>query len=254
MEIPKKIFATGTHFYKYSSLEFPERLKGILLDHELYLPSPPELNDPADGRPQLAPLTEEKMFDFLHNANRNPTLTPAAQQKLLGTLAHSIRSLGPETLMRKMDRLLNDLFKSHGIYSLSKRYDNMLLWGTYAAGHKGYCLEFANEGNLFKYPLEVIYGDAFPMDVTNPEHRKAYFFYCKRKIWSHEEEVRLLFLDGGGRKFKFDPHCLTRIILGWKMPEDHEKMIREWAKQREPELVVVKAYFDELDYKLKLRG
>jgi hypothetical protein len=39
-----------------------------------------------------------------------------------------------------------------------------------------------------------------------------------------------------------------------KVGEANEKLIREWAKERKPELLVVKAYFDELDQTLKLRA
>lgn len=31
-----------------------------------------------------------------------------------------------------------------------------------------------------------------------------------------------------------DPRWLTRIILGWKMPESDRAQIRQWAKHREP--------------------
>jgi hypothetical protein len=60
-------------------------------------------------------------------------------------------------------------------------------------------------------------------------------------------------LRGGRSKVKIDPRWLTRLILGMKITEAHEKSIREWAKQRKPELVVVKAYFDELHQTLSVQ-
>jgi hypothetical protein len=42
------------------------------------------------------------------------------------------------------------------------------------------------------------------------------------------------------------------VILGWKMPGAERCQIREWAKQRSPELTVVDASYDELDQILKI--
>ena len=63
------------------------------------------------------------------------------------------------------------------------------MWAKYAGDHTGYCLEFLNTGDLFAHAVDVIYGDTLPMDVNNPKHRRAYFFYCKRPEWSNEEEI-----------------------------------------------------------------
>jgi hypothetical protein len=249
--VPSPVKASGSHFYRYSSLEHPEWLKKIILEHELYVPSVGQLNDPADGRPLLAPLSEEKMFDFLYP--RNPTLTLGAQQNEIKLLRYNIHLHGPEVLQRKMTGMLNRLMEGHRVYSLSKRYDNLSLWAKYAGGHSGYCLEFAKVGEFFERAVEVIYGGTIPMDVTDQEQRKSYFLYCKRPEWSDEEEVRVVVLRGGGSSVKIEPRCLTRVILGMKICGTNEKSIREYARQRSPELVVVKAYFDELDQTLRLR-
>jgi hypothetical protein len=252
--IPSPIRATGSHFYKYSSLEHPEWLKKIVLDHELYVPTVSQLNDPADGRPLLTPLSEEKMFEFLYNANRNPTLSLSAQQQVFDVLRFNIKHHGPDALQREMAKIFYKHLAGHRIYSLSQRWDNLSMWAKYANGHTGYCLEFARQGPFFERAVKVIYGESVPMDVTNPEQRRAYFLYCKRPEWSDEEEVRMVQLRGSGSStLKIDPHWLTRLILGMHVTETHEKAIRDWALQREPQLVVVKAYFDELFQKLLIR-
>ncbi len=251
--IPDPVRATGTHFYRYSNLEHPEWLRTIVLDHELYLPTVSQLNDPADGRPLLAPMASDQMFDFLYNSNRNPTLTHRAQERLIRILHSNIHYHGPEELRREIAKLLNKHLEDYRIYSLSKRYDNLGLWAKYAGGHSGYCLEFANEGEFFESAVEVIYGESIPLDVTNPKQRLAFFLYCKREEWSNEEEVRVVVLRGGRSTVKINPRCLTRLILGMKITATHEKTIREWARQRKPELAVVKAEFDELHQTLILQ-
>ena len=84
MEIPAK--ARGSYFYRYT--EFTpakhEWAREVILDHQLYLPTLSQLNDPADGRPQLAPLSENALRSFLHSSRygvigRNPSM-PVVEQ------------------------------------------------------------------------------------------------------------------------------------------------------------------------------
>ncbi len=92
------------------------------------------------------------------------------------------------------------------------------------------------------------------VSITDPALLDGYFFFCKTRDWSNEDEVRLVLGRKDGRKkVKFDPRWLTRIILGKEMSVGHRKQIREWAKQREPELTVVDAYYDPTHRAIKLR-
>lgn len=255
MAVPTPIKATGSHFYRYASADHLEWLKEIILKHELYLPSLSELNDPADGRPRLAPMSEEKMAWFLISGvvERNPTLPLATLEHEAAVIRYNVRHHGTDVLLGQMSKLLNSELEGYRIYSLSKRYDNLALWAKYAGNHTGYCLEFRNEGPLFACAKEVIYGDATEMDVQNREHRSGYWFFCKRQEWSNEEEVRLVLARGKGSKVKIEPQWLTRLILGKDMIGAHRKTIREWAKERQPELMVVEAYYDGFYQAIRLR-
>ncbi len=255
VDLPKPLKATATHFYKYSGLQdsdHVEWLKSLIVGNEIYLPTLSQLNDPADGRPVLKPLSEDKMFDFLFNAGRDPKWTLQQQVHEIWGLRCNIRRHGVEVLHRQMTELLNKELETYRVYSMSKRFNNMALWAKYADEHRGYCLEFANFGPLFEKCVEVIYGDSIPMDVTNPEERRSYFLYCKRPDWSNEEEVRVVRMRRSVGHDKIQPEWLTRIILGKAISPEHEAMIRQWSEQRQPPLTVVKAYFDYADQTLKL--
>lgn len=62
----------------------------------------------------------------------------------------------------------------------------------------------------------------------------------------------LLVPRASAHEVTIDPRCLTRIMLGWKMPEDDRNQIREWAIQRQPELTVVTASWDNFENVLNL--
>lgn len=259
MTLPTPIRATAPKLYKYSSLVSPhhlERLRVILQEHELYLPNLTQLNDPADGRPRLAPLSEEQMGSFLYEKllQRRPNLNRADQIREEAIIRFNVKKHGTETLQRILTESLNSELKDYRIYSLSKRYDNLSLWAKYAADHSGYCLEFANEGPLFEYAKDVIYGDSVQIDITRQDQMTGFWFFCKRLEWSNEEEVRLVLPRGRSSRVKIDPRWLTRLILGKDMSSADRQAIREWAGQRRPELNVVDAHYDEVDQIVRLKS
>ena len=248
--------ATGSHFYRYQSAEHLDRLKPIILEQLLYIPSVAQLNDPIDCRPKLRPMSEEEMVTFLRNdyIRRNPVLALDLLAKHESIIRNNIQIHGLEWFMRETSRLLNAEMEQFRVFSLSKRFDNLSLWATYADSHTGYCLEFANEGPLFgDHVMQVVYGEYEPFDVLDSESRSASFLVYKRPEWHNEEEVRLIRARGSSPYVRIEPQWLTRIILGRNMSAGNQSQIIKWAKERQPELAVVHAYLDELHQEIRLR-
>jgi hypothetical protein len=255
--IPLSPKATVPHFYKYSGLATPEhldRLRVIIQDHELFLPNLDQLNDPADGRPRFAPLSEIQMGSFLYSdfAQRNPQLTCAELTNEREIISYNVKLHGTEQLHKILTKCLHSELKDYRIYSMSMRYNNLSLWAKYADDHSGYCLEFVNEGPLFESARDVMYEDILRMDVSNPHHRNGFWFFCKRPEWSNEEEVRLVLPRGNGSRVKIEPTWLKRLILGKSVSKQNEQVIRSWALQRVPKLEVVKTHYDSVEQKIKL--
>jgi hypothetical protein len=165
---------------------------------------------------------------------------------------YNVKLHGTETLHRILTESLHSELEGYRVYSMSKRYDNLNLWAKYAGDHSGYCLEFVHEGPLFDTARDVMYEDSLKMDVNNPDHTNGFWFFCKRPEWSNEEEVRLVLPRGKGSKVKIDPRWLKRLILGKSVPEQNEQVIRALARQRAPDLAVVKARYDSVEQKIKL--
>lgn len=249
--------ASGSHFYRYQSAERLDRLKPLVLEHKLYVPTVAQLNDPADCRPKLQPMSENEMLTFLKNAyvKEHPVIGLDDLQKHERTIRTGIQIYGVDSCLLQMSTILNTEMEHLRVYSLSKRFDNLSLWAKYAADHTGYCLEFANVGQLFGcHVFEVIYGEHARFDLTDPKSRSANFLVCKRSEWSNEEEVRLIATRDCSALVSIDPRWLTRIILGKNMSTENEGQVRQWAKQRDPELIVVNAYFDELRQEIRLKA
>jgi len=113
MATPAPVPATGTHFYRYGSPEHLERLKIIVLEHELYIPSLDQLNDPADGRPVLAPMSEDHLVSFLLEdfLRRHPGLTLANQVREAMVIRYNVRRYGPEKILRMLSEVLKRRIK-----------------------------------------------------------------------------------------------------------------------------------------------
>lgn len=223
--------------------------------HELYFPTPRQLNDPADGKPKLAKCSLDQIANFLlaKFIDNNPGLSPQDYEREANVIAYNAPRFGTDVLLREMAKTLNLELDNFHIYSLSKRYDNMSLWANYAANHTGYCLEFANDG-LFAFAFEVVYEDTVIVDITDQAQVNANFFYYKSKDWRNEEEIRILAPRSSQAIIRFDPHLLTRIILGKNMSEHHRTIIQGLAQQHSHKFVVVNAEFDELQQRLTIRA
>lgn len=128
----------------------------------------------------------------------------------------------------------------------------MSMWAHYGGNHAGYCLECANIGPFFGSAYEVKYGPTVEFDILDSDYWNGYWFCCKGRDWRTEEEVRILVPRKSASIVPIEPSCLTRIILGWKMSETNQELIREWAEQRSPQLKVANAFFDELDHTVKI--
>src|ERR1700691_586316 len=120
MQTPTPVRATVPQLYKYSSLARDEQLGwlGVIIrEHELYLPNLEQLNDPADGRPSLALLSEEKMGSFLYKGliERSPHLTLAELQEEERIIRYNIRLHGKETLQRILTESLHQELKDYRI-------------------------------------------------------------------------------------------------------------------------------------------
>src|ERR1700683_1473154 len=128
--IPLPPKATAPFFYKYSGLPTPEhleRLRVIIQEHEIYLPTLPQLNDPADGRPLLASLSEYEMSSFLYTmfVTNNPRLAQAELEHHREVIFYSVKQHGTKTLLRDMTEILHTELEGYRVYSMSRRYDNL---------------------------------------------------------------------------------------------------------------------------------
>src|SRR5262245_59635752 len=118
------------NLYKYLS----PRLLTVLESGMIRFTQPAVLNDPFDIRPYYV---GDEFYEHARGwlSNHAPTLgypVPAGWQRRVATASHN-------ELEAKLHRYTNHAF---GIFCVSERADDILLWSHYIDGHRGFVLGF----------------------------------------------------------------------------------------------------------------
>jgi hypothetical protein len=240
--------------YKYGSITKPEYLREILLDNKIYCSSPFDFNDPFDCRPRVVVgKTKQELKDakkviegILHkrtNFDRNMRRVEA--KRLIKKIQKS------ENLTDAYELLLSRA----GVYCLSKKNDNLLIWAHYSDKHKGYCLEFSTEpeGSFFSNAEEVRYKRNHPIVKMFTEDKLEWgkeSFLTKSTDWSYEEEWRLTSKKPG--HIDFPPETLVGLILGCRMQDTEQQQILAWNARRHPPVKIYQAVMHEREFKLNI--
>lgn len=236
--------ADAKHFYKYCAIRQWDWVEETLLRHRLYFARPSELDDDKDARPKLIGRSREAVMDLLRSSFRRHH-SARGRGWVEGEIATMNFIMSPESMEQLLTRLQRQFHKEidgNRIFSMSLRPDIEDLWSRYGADHAGYCLEFRNAG-LFQNAFMVQYGDEQPFDVTDEHAATAHHFYRKAITpidWSVQQEVRIVTFPRGAAELQpFDPHLLSRIILGKAMLPEVKARILQIVAKRIPAVQVV---------------
>lgn len=233
--------AVSQLLYKYSSATRLDWLRTILLSHQLYFPTPTELNDPRDARPPVRVTSRRGAIQaivtpYLIQYARDPLASLAADVR---RIHDTINGADLKELGAVVTRLFHEQMNRNRIYSMTTRPDNEHLWRQYAGNHTGYCLEFSRDGAPFETAHHVIYRDEIPPDFCDDGSFGAELVFQKTPRYAAEEEVRIILLPRGSPAVvPFEPTLLLRIILGDRMSGENAELVRGWCAERIPELSV----------------
>jgi len=243
------------HLYRYRSMESKE-IEGIFERRQIRLPNPTTFNDPFECRPNITIHTGLKKELFLRKM---------AKDKLRGADKKTIKkqvSKGKKELLPHyglIESLYKETIKKFGVYCLSEKKDDILMWSHYSNGHKGLCIEYdsSHEGTLFWEACKVIYQEDYPivnvMDFGKPkEFCKA--FLTKSVHWKYEQEWRILKTpdEGGPGFYRFSPELLTGLILGALIEDRHRLKIFDWISHYPTQIKVYQAKIGRTKYELDI--
>ncbi len=213
--------------YRGGNKEILRRDLRSLVKSQIYMAPIQSLNDPFEAKIIIDGETFEigKILSLLFSY-KNDTKIKEAEKNFSNILKKFI-----ETSL------------SWGIYSMSKSYNDELLWAYYADAHRGFCVEYdlekLKEYNMEKEPaITVEYNDQMPiittLDIFNLEKNEQLIqtklVGTKSKRWEHEQEIRIV--TGQTGLYDYDYRALKSIYFGYRSEEKFRKLTMRVLKGR----------------------
>lgn len=216
MDIPKRL-------YKYRSGTAQDLTN--LSNAKLWFSHPTQFNDPFDCAydiviPKLS--REQCVSIFKRLASR-----PHDANWLSKFSDEDLQCQIPAGLKSAVESGLNAV---GGVSCFSAINDNLLMWGHYGRGHRGFCLEFDTSADpAFLKSHKVRYSNAIPQlgvetFLDGDFSQLMGLLLTKAKCWEYEQEWRVLH-NQSSLAYGHERECLTGIYFGAKMPNEQKQMI-----------------------------
>jgi Protein of unknown function (DUF2971) len=226
--------------YRYRSIDGDnlEYLRRTLVDNEVYLASPKDLNDPFDCRIkyELTKQPKDKIRAVIDRelSFMEPDLSRHERRK---RVMHEMKLKlykQPE-FWEKITGAMQTEIDRQGVLCLTESADHPLMWAHYASGHSGVCLKLRHTG-FFDRAQRVLYNDEprtiDPYDDSLVGLDIVRLTLTKATAWAYEKEWRIVDHVTGSGVHKFAPHLLSAVILGMKMGEREREKICHWVRLR----------------------
>lgn len=228
-----------------------EHVRQQVVDSMVYFPRPSQLNDDHDFRPLMRRPTEPEIIGYF--CRPVPGLGGRTRMQAYGRQGKD-RVLSRLRDKTKIQAAWNRMVEQFGVLSLSTRIDNAYLWGAYADGGKGVCLEYDLRGHWETgvttwLPLRVSYSDkrtemsylefagASPAEAVElvAQWICSKLRRCPRtgNNWEAEEEIRLIAQlgRGQGQLIPLPQGALRALILGPKVEDSVTNEVLSWSSR-----------------------
>lgn len=275
--------------YKYLS---PDRID-VLQNCMVRYTQPESFNDPFEVKPNICRLSEEQesysAFDELISKalRENYEKLPQDFRALVSFdrfYQMAMEEAGPnakeqfyklvESCIPIVRQMITDGFnKAIGIFSLTEKPDNLLMWSHYAASHEGFVIGFDSNHPYFNekkgpddefgYLRQVKYCETRPTLVMI-EMSGTDILLVKSTQWDYEQEWRIIRPLQEANKiiqadscpihlFQFPMTAVKEVILGCRMSEKRKQEIKAILTSESFQHVRVRqAEPDELEFKLNI--
>jgi hypothetical protein len=245
--------------YKYYSLdEYTER---VFKNNEVYFQSPELFDDPFDSKIEFyyqGPRAERKRLLYEASKQYRPDL-PRRFHLAVAKKARKTEWDRSE-MPAGIQELFRDVRRRIGVFCLSAKDRDILMWSHYASKHAGFCLEFRTDNAFFARAQRVAYGKDRPrLNLLEPWEslitKGAYGLLTKSTAWTYEEEWRIIEMDRVKNMVgiqRYPPEALSAVIVGCKMSLTDRRRIAEWCCARDPRPALYEAKEKEGEFALDI--
>lgn len=246
--------------YKYRSLSGQGRdyVRQTIVENKVYFSSPSKFNDPFDCRVHMTfGGSDQDWKDYLvelFEKNR-----PGLNYQQRQAEAHRIvkieqRHRNPQVLRNMIGDLQQDVYNI-GVFSLSARCDDILMWSYYAENHTGLCLGFLHRVGPLGSAVPVEYSSTFPqVDCLKDDRRRQMEanLLTKAAQWQHEDEWRVISYTESPGLREYPPELLAEVILGARISSKDRDDVLSWVDLHSPRPRVCEARLRDGTYGLEI--
>jgi hypothetical protein len=172
-----------------------------------------------------------------------------------------------------IENIKQNLIDKIGVLCLSEVNDSILMWSHYASNHEGFVVEFDVHNPFFSqnkfqdnlgFLREAIYLDKRPRSSLRDANIDD-FYFSKSKIWSYENECRMLLpLDEANKDIEDDlgrhihlflipVESITGVIFGVRSSDDVKGRVEEYLQKRNLDHIKIKqAEMDDDNYLINI--
>lgn len=227
---------TVQYLYKYGSID--EYSEFLFATPSVWFSPPVQLNDPFECRPYFTfEGNREQIIEAIIRQLRQRF--PASGDDQIIAMATSLyledRHRDPEKSEDLRKNLLQNFANNIGLYCLSSKPDDILMWSHYGSGHSGFCLKFEATANT-------------PID-----EQVNLVFLTKFLGWSYEEEWRIIDNATGPGLKEYPSELLTGVIFGIKMPRENKNKIRDWINRSGRDVIFYQAELNEKKFAIEIQ-
>lgn len=246
------------YFYKYKGVSNRELLdKNInnILNNEFYAASKEQLNDPnefyIDDRTiqryiddtQLFTTGLETLYRVTKEMNRvtkemNKTFADSSEDTFLNEMEKEIPRMKEEGLSasKSLGKSKHKFFLDNhqtGVFSLTDRHDNELMWAHYAESHKGFAIQYyhkaiVNEKGFFRVEYRnippILKNIIDKVEYLSAQDMLKEILGVKSESWRYENEVRIVLETSGNKSFDAEK-AISGIYFGANIDDETEEYI-----------------------------
>lgn len=208
------------YLYKYWSKSSVIR---FLNNHKIMFSQYKDFNDPFECSANIdTNNTPSEWADFLKSQGASP-----------GEIQHIVSNMliNRHVAAKIIQESIHKTISESGIFCMTPKPDNLLMWAHYADQHKGVCVKFdlLSDVATFNFPKSVDYSDDYyNINYMRNQEMASQTIWHKSKDWAYEEEYRVVKPTYHGL-CEINPDAVVEIIFGCRCPEEDEKDIRAAA-------------------------
>jgi len=242
-------------------------IKRIFSHNELYFPGPIELNDPLECRPlfTVGDLSNQE-YRQKHTAYARRIMIEGgntADPRKITAWLEELTQLQTETFAKEQTNDFRSALRKYRICSFCAKPDNPIVWSHYADSHRGFCLIFDADNEVFGDAIKVDYRDEYPtLDVTEVDDEKIVKETVSLKFtdWEYEDEFRLVSAEPSfpdallvqNNKWTFPSEMLIGVIFGLRISDQDRQLIMDLCVGRPNSFMYKKAILHDDRFVLKI--